>query len=215
MEFFVFKLNQLKIFNNREWGAGELKILSFITGDDINLPVLDELQHTNDPDEKKALIRAAAQTMLSSKTLMQLDHVKDGHKATFGDTGYALYKSNSIPISFNWSLMVFDIDQDINDLGRKIDDTLNSDGFDGFLDDAIILAGAASNPATAAGVAVAKYIFGTISKTMIKNKDDQVGLAYQSFNKFEHYPHGERKRDDVPDLSNNLRIDYSIFGIEY
>jgi len=47
------------------------------------------------------------------------------------------------------------------------------------------------------------------------NKDDQVGLAYQSFNKPEHYPHGERKRDDVPDLSNNVLIDYSIFGTKY
>jgi hypothetical protein len=29
------------------------------------------------------------------------------------------------------------------------------------------------------------------------------------------YPNGERKRDDVPDLSNNVRVDYSIFGTTY
>jgi len=50
---------------------------------------------------------------------------------------------------------------------------------------------------------------------MIENKDDQIGLSYQSFNRFEHYPHGERKRDDVPDLSNNVRIAYSLFGTTY
>ena len=27
--------------------------------------------------------------------------------------------------------------------------------------------------------------------------------------------HGESKRDDVPDLSNNVLIDYSIFGTAY
>ncbi|MBP1730274.1 MAG: hypothetical protein H6Q55_703 [Deltaproteobacteria bacterium] len=50
---------------------------------------------------------------------------------------------------------------------------------------------------------------------MLQNKDDQIGVAYQSFNRFEHYPHGERKKDDVPDLSNNIFIDYSIFGTTY
>jgi len=37
MEFFVFRLNKVKILNNREWGPGEVKLLSFITGQDVNL----------------------------------------------------------------------------------------------------------------------------------------------------------------------------------
>jgi hypothetical protein len=146
---------------------------------------------------------------------MQLDNVEDGHKVTFGDTGYALYTSNKIPVSFNWSLLVMEIDEDINQLGQKIDSIINADGFNDFIDDVLLVAGAATNPAAATGIAIAKYVFGIVSDTMIENKDDQVGLAYQSFNKFEHYPHGERKKDDVPDLSNNLRIDYSIFGTTY
>ena len=146
---------------------------------------------------------------------MQLDNVKDGHLMTFGDTGYALYTGNKIPVSFNWSLMLFEIDEDINNFGRKVNGVISAPEFDGFVANVLILGSAAANPAAAAGVTIAKYIFGLVADTMIENKDDQIGLAYQSFNMFEHYPHGERKRDDVPDLSNNIRIDYSIFGTKY
>jgi hypothetical protein len=215
MEFFVFRLNKVKILNNREWGPGEVKMLSFITGQDVNLPVLDNLQGTTDPVQKKQLIKAAAQSVLSAKVLMQLDNVKDGHQMTFGDTGYGLYTASVIPVSFNWSLMLFEMDEDINDLGKNTDSVINAPEFDGFADNLLTLVSGLSNPAATAGVAIAKYVFGLVTGTMIKNKDDQIGLAYQSFNRFEHYPHGERKRDDVPDLSNNVRIAYSIFGTAY
>lgn len=215
MEFFVFRLNKLKVINNRDWGPGELKMLSFVTGQDVNLPVLDDLQHTTDPELKKQLITAAAQSVLSAKVLMQLDNVRDGHQILFGDTGYALYTTDKIPVSFNWSLMLFEIDEDINNLGGKIDGIVDAPGFDGFVSKVLVLAGAAANPAAAAGIAIAKYVIGLVADSMIDNKDDQIGLAYQSFNRFEHYLHGERKRDDVSDLSGNVRIDYSIFGTSY
>jgi hypothetical protein len=215
MEFFVFRLNKIKILNNREWGPGEVKLLSFITGQDVNLPVLDNLQDTTDPGQKRQLIKAAAQSVLSAKVLMQLDNVKDGHQMTFGDTGYGLYTASAIPVSFNWSLMLFEIDEDINDLGKSMDSIINASEFDGFADNLITLVSGLSDPASTAGPAIAKYVFGLVTDTMIKNKDDQIGLAYQSFNRFEHYPHGERKRDDVPDLSNNVRMAYSIFGTAY
>ncbi len=44
MQFFVFRLNQIKILNNREWREGEVKLLSSITGMDEGLPVLDGLK---------------------------------------------------------------------------------------------------------------------------------------------------------------------------
>ncbi len=65
------------------------------------------------------------------------------------------------------------------------------------------------------GVAIARYVFGLVAVTMMEKKDDQIGMVYQSFNRFEHYPHGERKKDDIPDLSNNIRFSYSIFGTTY
>jgi len=215
MEFFVFRLNKIKIFNNREWRAGEVKLLSFITGNDVNLPVLDDLQHTTDAQQKKELIKVATRSALSAKVLMQIDNIRDGHLMTFGDTGYGLYTADKIPISFNWSLMAFELDEDIREIGRQIDTVIDAPSFDGFVKDVLTLAGTASSPAAAAGIAIAKFVFGVITNSMMNNKDDQIGVAYQSFNKFEHYPHGERKRNNVPDLSNNILIDYSIFATTY
>lgn len=45
---------------------------------------------------------------------------------SFGDTGYALYTAHKIPVSFNWSLMLFEIDEDINNLGKTIDGVINA-----------------------------------------------------------------------------------------
>ncbi len=47
---------------------------------------------------------------------------------------------------------------------------------------------------------------------LVRIRDDQVGLYYLSLNRMEHYPNGERKRDDVPNLSNNVWVANSIFG---
>ncbi len=215
MEFFAFRLNKIKILNNREWGKGELKILSFITGGDMGLPVLDNFQNTNNENEKREIIKAAAQSVLAAKELIQIDNIKDGHQAFFGDTGYALYTADKIPVSFNWSLLAFENDDDVRTLGKEINNIINKPEFDSFISNVLVLAGAAANPAAAAGIAIAKFTFGIVTNQMAKNKDDQIGVVYQSFNKFEHYPHGERKKDDVPDLSNNMFVDYSIFGTTY
>jgi hypothetical protein len=215
MEFFAFRINKIKILKNREWGKGEVKLLSFVTGKDVNLPPLDDLQRTTDTSKKKRLIKAATQSVLSAKVFMRIDNIQDGHKMTFGDTGYALYTTDNIPVSFNWSLLAFELDEDINAIGQQIDDVVNKPEFDGFIDNVLTLTAAAANPAAAAGVAIAKFVFGVVTKAMIKKVDDQIGIVYQSFNRFEHYPHGERKKDDVPDLSNNMFVDYSIFGTTY
>lgn len=215
MEFFVFRINKLTILRNREWGRGEVKLLSFVTGQDVNLPDLSGFQSSGDTEAKRQLVRAAAQSVLSAKTLIQIENVRDGHIMTFGETGYALYTANRIPVSFNWSFLAFELDEDFNEIGGRLDTVLSEPGFDTFTSNVLTLAGAAANPAAEVGVAVAKFVFGMVTENMMRDRDDQIGILYQSFNKFEHYPHGERKRDDVPDLSNNMLIDYSIFGTEY
>jgi hypothetical protein len=30
----------------------------------------------------------------------------------------------------------------------------------------------------------------------------------------EHYPHGTRDKEDVPDTTGNIRVDYTVFGFE-
>ena len=215
MEFFVFRLNRIKILNNRDWGKGEVKLLSFVTGADGTLPVLEGLKHATTEDARKDVIVAATQEVLSSKVLFQVENVVDGHRLSFGDTGYALYTAQKIPTAFNWSLLAFELDDDVRAFGRGLDGVLDDPGFDAFAGDVLRLVGSAGSPAAVAGAAIAKFIFRVVSGSMLRNKDDQIGLLYQSFNRFEHYVHGERKRDGVPDLTQNLRIDYSIFGTTY
>ena len=133
MEFFVFRINKIRILKNREWGKAEVKLLSFVTGQDVNLPDLSGFQETTDDEERMALIRAAAQSVLSAKALIQIEQVRDGHMMTFGDTGYALYTADRIPPSFNWSFLAFELDRDIREIGSRINAIVEGPRFDRFL----------------------------------------------------------------------------------
>jgi len=215
MEFFAFRINKLKILNNQEWGEGEIKLISFVTTGDAPLPVLDQLLHTTDPAAKKQIIQSASQQVLSAKEFVEIDHISDGHAMTFGDAGFALYTADKIPVSFNWTFLAMESDQDINQLGQRIDAIIGSTDFDSFTTNLLTVLTTAVTPQITAGIAIGKFLSRAITKTMIDNEDDQVGVYYMSFNRMEHYPHGERKKDDVPDLSNNLLVDYSIFGTTY
>jgi hypothetical protein len=70
------------------------------------------------------------------------------------------------------------------------------------------------NPAFVVASEIGKFAVNMLTEKGKKNKDDQVGLLYLSLNRPEHYPFGERKRDDVPDLTQNMLVDYSLFGVE-
>lgn len=215
MEFFTFRINRLKIFDNREHGKAEVKLINFITPDDVAIPALDELFQTTDDAAKREIIKTATEAVLSGKQLVEIQNVKDGHVMTFGDTGYSLYTADKIPKAFNWSMLVIESDRDIRELGTMIDGIVGGSEFDDFVSNLLTLLTGAANPAYLAAIQVTKFAFKIIATTMIKKKDDQIGVVYQSFNRFQDYPHAERKRDGVPDLSNNMLIDYTIFGTVY
>lgn len=61
---------------------------------------------------------------------------------------------------------------------------------------------------------IAKFLTNIVSTTLKNNPDDQLGLLYMSLNKQEHYRYGERKRDGIPDLTGNIRVDYSLFAVK-
>ncbi len=214
-EFFAFRINRLKIFKNREWGAGELKMISFVSTGDEAPSALDGLLQTSDPDTKRKILKEASRQMLSVKEFIQVDEIRDGHILTFGDSGYALYTANRIPVSLNWTFLILESDEDVVELGRRIDEVVDGKDFDTFASSALTLLASAVTPQLAAAAAIAKFVSRAIPQVLVRNRDDQVGLYYLSLNRMEHYPNGERKRDDVPDLSNNVRVDYSIFGTTY
>ena len=214
-QFFAFRINRLKIFKNREWGAGELKMISFVSTGDEAPSALDGLLQTSDPAAKRKILRDASRQMLSVKEFIQVDEIRDGHVLTFGDSGYALYTAMRIPVSLNWTFLILESDEDLVELGRRIDTVVDGKDFDTFATSAITLLAAAATPQLTAAAAIAKFVSRAIPQVLVRNRDDQVGLYYLSLNRMEHYPNGERKRDDVPDLSNNVRVDYSIFGTTY
>ncbi len=86
---------------------------------------------------------------------------------------------------------------------------------DTFATSALASLATAETPQLTAAAAIAKFVSRAIPQVLVRNRDDQVGLYYLSLNRMEHYLEGDRKRDDVPDLSNNVRVDSSIFGTTY
>ena len=125
-----------------------------------------------------------------------------------------VYQSDKIPADFNWCFVAIEDDGDVRNVGTSIDEVLKNPGFDSFTSNLAVLVGAAANPAYTAGVVVAKFVAEVVARNLKEKKDDLAGLLYMSLNRREHYPHGERKRDKVPDLTGNMIIDYSLFGFE-
>lgn len=218
---FYFRINKVKIFDNKEGkklllfgkDLAQVKLMSFINTDNSGyLPNFEELRLTNDPDRKRAIVAEAVENIVSSRILTPIDNVRDNHQMTFGDTGYVLYQSEEIPVNFDWLFIAYESDRNVRDTAAMVNDIVNAPSFTGFTRNIAMLAKTAANPAFAATTEITKYIINIISNTAKANKDDLIGILYMSLNRQEHYPFGERKKDGVPDLTNNMLIDYSIFA---
>ena len=218
---FYFRINKVRIIDNRERGflffkrdLAEIKLVSFITTGDTSFPDLDPFLAETDPEKKKQLAAAMVAQVVSNRILATIDNVKDDQIISFGDTGYVVFQANTIPQDFNWCFVALEDDGDVRDVGSSIDEVLQNPGFDAFALNLAVLVGAATNPAFTAGVVVAKFVAEVVADNLKKKKDDLAGLLYMSLNRREHYPHSERKRDDVADLTGNMLVDYSLFGFE-
>ena len=157
-QFFAFRINRLKIFKNREWGAGELKMISFVSAGDEAPSALDGLLQTSDPDTKRKILRDASRQMLSVKEFIQVHEIRDGHVLTFGDSGYALYTALRIPVSLNWTFLILESDEDVVELGRRIDTVVDGKDFDTFATSALTLLATAATPQLTAAAAIAKFV---------------------------------------------------------
>ena len=69
-----------------------------------------------------------------------------------------------------------------------------------------------ATPVNGAVVALSKLVVTTILDMAQNKKDDQIGYYLSSFIEPLDYPHGIRDKQDVPDLTGNMFVDYSIFG---
>lgn len=218
---FYFRINKLKIFDNREGrrfrrkiGRKEatIQLVSFVTTENTELSDLQSYLNANDINEKNALLQQMMATTFQSKKLTPIQHIKDNQQITFGDVGYVLFQSENIPQQFDWQCIVIEIDEQQREMGAVMQEIINSKEMDTFAGNFGTVVAMAANPVFVASIEIGKFLIDMIGKVLGKNHDDMIGLFYMSLNQREHYPHGERKKDNVPDLTNNVLLDYSIFG---
>ncbi|HMX41737.1 MAG TPA: hypothetical protein PKD78_15475, partial [Saprospiraceae bacterium] len=223
---FFFRLNKITIFHNREarkilglFGKrrkAEIRILSFVTTEFTELPNLSALNQTTDAAAQKKIIEQAVASVVGSRQLTTVENVSSNQKLTFGDTGYVVYQSEKIPEHLDWLLLVLEDDSDVRDNAKMVEAIVGHHEFGDLSNNLVgaLTKGALANPAFTVASEIGKFAVNLLTEKGSKNKDDQVGLMYLSLNRPEHYPFGERKKDDVADLTGNMLVDYSLFGVD-
>lgn len=219
---FYFRINKVKIKDNKEgkkfglFGRdnAQVKLISFITTENVELPNMTEFLQTNDDNKKNEILTSSVQNVISSRILTQIENVKDDSTLTFGDTGYVLYQADAIPECFNWNFIAYESDKKNRDTSMLIEDVITNPEFGNFKNKLSSVLKNVPNPAFEAYNQISKFAINTIIKVAKDNKDDMIGILYMSLNRKEHYPYAERKVDNVPDLTSNMLIDYSLFGFE-
>ena len=207
---FYLRLNKIRIVKNREFiGKAEIQIMSFITGGEKNFPSLEKLFDSNDDSEKKKLLESAIEEVLDSRQLTPVYKIKNRHELLFGDTGYIVYKSKSIPEDFSWLLIGVELDKKTRRRATIIKEALKKSDESNLVSKFSKLSNA-SNPTMEAVTEIAKVI----AEVMSNDKDDQIGMFLSSFIRVLDYPHGKRDKQGVPDITGNMFIDYTIFGVQ-
>lgn len=220
---FYFRINKIKIIDNKErknilgiFGKdlAEVKLLSFVTTDNTDLPDTSEFMKETDATKKSALLSSMISTIVASRILSTAENVKDNSVITFGDTGYVLYQSNAIPENFSWQLIVMESDEQTRDTVSIVSKIISHKEFDVFTSNLSLVLKSSPNPIYVAAVAIGKFAAQVLCDSIKQNKDDMIGMVYMSLDRKEHYPHGIRNSENVPDMTNNLFFDYSIFGFK-
>ncbi|MBE8727830.1 hypothetical protein C4F50_23185 [Flavobacterium sp. KB82] len=194
-------------------GKGEIQFMSFINQSSDSFPNLNEFFETNDEARKKEIIKDSVSNVIQSRILMTIHKVKDKSLITFGDTGYIVYKSEKIPKDFSWQIIGVELDKKTRDNAGLIKAVLTDSNINVITKGIEVLA-KTSNPISGAVVELSKLVVGIILDIAKNKKDDQVGYYLSSFIEKLDYPNGIRDRQDVPDLTGNMFVDYSIFGYD-
>jgi hypothetical protein len=214
MSFFDFRLNSIAINNNRDIGRAEVKVFTFITSSNYNSFLFEKLVNETDTNKQKELIKTAAEEILSFKEIIKVENIKKKSRMNFGLNGYSLYKSDKIPESFDFMLCIMESDEDIRNLGKFLNDFINHESFDKFSGNILKLITTTAAPQVAIAMELTKFITKVVSAQLMLNKDDQIGVYIESFDKYRHYSGQNFEGKDIVDLSNNCKVSYSIFRID-
>jgi len=209
---FYLRINKVKILNNREAiGKGEIQLMSFVTKGESDFPMLKDFFDTNDENVKKEIIKQAVSKVISSRIMMPIHKFKDNQQVYFGDTGYILHKSEEIPDDLNWMFLAFELDSNTRNNAELISSILTDENISTVTNSIASLA-SISNPITEAVTKLTTFVGEAVTTIFKNDKDDQAGFFLASFIKELHYQNGKRDRQDVPDLTGNMFVDYTIFA---
>jgi flagellar protein FlgJ len=131
----------------------------------------------------------------------------------FGESGLVIYQSNGIPDKLDIQVWVIESDNDVREFATDADTVLENEAFKGLVG-TLKVASAVTNPILSGIISVGGVVTQLLRKKLLANKDDLVGYWQASLNREEHYPHGARDRQNVPDTTGNVLIDYTLFGFE-
>ena len=207
---FYLKVNKVKILNNRELiGKAEIQFMSFVTPGESDFPSLKEFFDTNDENQKKEIVKQAMAQVIGSRKLLPVYKFKDNQEVAFGDTGYILYEAEKTPKDFNWMFLAIELDKRTRqdaDLASKIITDQNVSNVVGSIEKLASVA----NPVAGAITELTTFVAKSVTEVMKNDRDDQAGFFLSSFIEQEDYPNGRREKEDVPDLTSNMYIGYSI-----
>jgi hypothetical protein len=220
---FFTRLNKIKVFNNKEGFLGlfnraEMRIYGYASGDAARgtrvLTIADLLELSGAEREQRLLEAVLADGReFNQSCSLAVDGVKDNQSMLFGESGLVIYRSDAIPATLDVQIWVIESDEDIRRFALDADEVIDSDAFKGLLT-AATAALAVTNPLLTGAIAVGGVTANLIRRKLRSNKDDLVGYWQCSLNRAEHYPHGVRDRQDIPDTTGNIHIDYTLFGYE-
>jgi hypothetical protein len=227
---FYTRINKIKIFNNREGFLGlfnhaEMRIYSYAAGYDTAdaagadlrvCPALSDLMNLPDEAARKQFLLDAvlAETgRFAQSNHMAIDRVKDNQSLLFGESGMVIYQSETIPDNLSLQLWVIESDEDVRTFTLDADKVIDSDAFRGLLV-AVEAALTVTNPVLSGIIGVGVVVTNLLRQKLKANKDDLVGYWQLNLNRQEHYPHGARDRQDTPDTTGNILVDYTLFGFE-
>jgi hypothetical protein len=224
---FYIRINKVRIFDNREgifglFNKAELRFYTYVTasptGADLQTSALtlSDLANLSDETARKQKLLEAVQTeavKFAQSNSIEINGVKDNQSLTFGEAGLIIFQSEFIPAALNLQLWVIESDEDIRRFVIDVDQIVDSAAFNG-LATAIGLALTVSNPILTAAISVGGVLVHLLREKLRNTKDDLVGYWQCVLNRDEHYPYGVRDKQDVPDTTRNIQVDYTLFGFE-
>jgi hypothetical protein len=224
--FFV-RINKIRIFSNREGFLGlfdraEVRVYGLAGRPDAVVKVQDlitELSQLSDDKKEEALqkklldaVKAEAKN-LQLLQMLPIRGVRDNQVLTFGDEGILLYKSDTTPDELAMHIWLVESDTNIRDFALTTDEILKSTEFRSLLTTGMA-ALAITNPLVMATITLTGLTFRLLlKKALAANRNDLIGYWHETLNRAEHYPHGIRNREDMPDTTRNMLVDYTLFSV--